>query len=144
MIKKRDLEILTHLRANARKPLVKISEETGIPVSTIFDRLKAHNGDLIKKFTAILNFPKLGFNIRKKIIIKSNDKEKLLKFLLEHKNVNSVFKVNNGYHFVIDCIFKEMKEWYSFKTELDNYNIEDSKILDVTEEAKREDFLNSL
>jgi len=142
MISNRDIQILTHLRTNARKSLVDISKETEIPISTIFDKLKTHEGDIIKKFTAILNFPKLGYHIRKKLIIKTNDRGKLVEFLLNHKNINSVFKVNNGYDFVADCIFKEMQEWYDFKSQLEKHNIEDSKILDITTELRREDFLN--
>ena len=35
-----DLKLLGHLRTNARETLTRISQETQIPVSSIFDRLK--------------------------------------------------------------------------------------------------------
>ena len=35
-----DLKILSALRANGRETLTKISRDTGIPISLVFDRLK--------------------------------------------------------------------------------------------------------
>ena len=35
-----DLKLLGHMRTNARDTLTRISQETQIPISSIFDRLK--------------------------------------------------------------------------------------------------------
>ena len=37
----KDMKMIAHLRQDARMPLTKMSRRTGIPVSTIFDRLKS-------------------------------------------------------------------------------------------------------
>ena len=57
----KELLIMSHLRENSRKNLTKISKETKIAVSTIFDKIKKYEGGIIKKHTCILDFTKLGF-----------------------------------------------------------------------------------
>ena len=49
-----DLKLLGHLRTNARETLTRISQETQIPVSSIFDRLKRmEKMNVIKRFTCV-------------------------------------------------------------------------------------------
>ena len=48
-MKNKDLKIISYLRQNARMPLTKMSKKTQIPVSTIFDRLRTNEDDLIYK-----------------------------------------------------------------------------------------------
>jgi len=59
-MKLKDMMLLSNLRANARETLTNISKRTNIPISTIFDRLKLHEKNLIKKHTAIIDFALLG------------------------------------------------------------------------------------
>ena len=73
MINKKDILIISNLRIDARMPLTKMSRKTNIPVSTIFDRLKINENGLIKKHTCILNFSKLGYNVRANIAFKVNN-----------------------------------------------------------------------
>jgi DNA-binding Lrp family transcriptional regulator len=56
-----DFEILAHLRQNSRTNLTKISKETAVPISTIFDRIKRYNKDVIIKNTVLLDFRKIGY-----------------------------------------------------------------------------------
>tara|TARA_Y100000310_G_scaffold345727_1_gene468892 strand:+ start:3098 stop:3526 length:429 start_codon:yes stop_codon:yes gene_type:complete len=142
MIPTRDKDILKHLRANARKPMVDIAKDTGIPVSTIFEKLKRNDQKVIKKFTTILDFPKLGYNIRKKILINTLEPERLINFLSDHENINSIYKADNGFNLILDCIFKQMDAFYDFKSQLQTQPYKDIKILDITEEVKREEFMN--
>ena len=41
-----------------------MSKRLKIPISTIYDKLKKYDGNIIKKHTAILDFEKLGFGIK--------------------------------------------------------------------------------
>ncbi len=43
----KDLKILAYLRQDARMPLTSMSKKTGIPVSTIFDRLRNNENNVI-------------------------------------------------------------------------------------------------
>lgn len=132
--------ILAHLRENSRQSLSRISKNTNIPVSTIYEKIKQNKDGVIKKFTSILDFPALGYNIRAHVLVK--DQEGLQDFLMEHKNVNSIFQLNEGYDFAVDCIFRYMSEVKEFMDGLDNLGVK-KEVYYVTNELKREDFLNS-
>ena len=132
--------ILAHLRENSRQSLSKISKGTKIPVSTIYEKIKQNKNGAIKKFTSILDFPALGYHIRAHVLVK--DTEGLQDFLMEHKNVNSVFQLNEGYDFAVDCIFRYMSDVKEFMDELEKLDVK-KEVYYVTNELKREDFLNS-
>ncbi len=141
----KDLQIIAHLRNNARMPLTTMSRKTSIPVSTLFDRLKANEKELITKHTALIDFAKLGYGIRTSIALKAEreDKEKLKQFLVNHHLVNSVYKVSNDYDFILEGIFREIKEMEQFFDDMENsFSISDKKILFITEDLKRESFLS--
>lgn len=76
-MKKNDLAIISHLRRDARKSLVDVASETGIPPSTVYDRVRKYEGGVIKKHTCLLDFQKLGFSIRMWMFIKARDEASL-------------------------------------------------------------------
>jgi DNA-binding Lrp family transcriptional regulator len=141
---KNDLKIIAYLRQNARMPLTKMSKQVQIPVSTIFDRLKANEKSIIKRHTSLLNFSMLGFNTRANIAIKveREDKEALKKHLIMHENINSISRINNGYDFMIEGIFKEIKEMEDFIDMLEQkFRIQDKKSFFIIEDLKKEAFM---
>ena len=69
---KKDIELVKQLRLDSRKSLTNISRKTKIPISTLYDRLKFHEGGLIKKHTSILNFDLLGFKSRVQLLLKTS------------------------------------------------------------------------
>ncbi len=131
----KEMKILANLRQDARQSLVSISKKTDIPVSTVYEKIKQQESLTIKKYTSLLDFPSLGFNIRAKILVKGDVKD----YLMEHENVNSVFQLNDGFDFAADCIFKHMSEFKSFIEGLDGVKKE---VFFVTDELKREEFLS--
>ncbi len=139
----KEIRLITQFRKNARQPLTKISRKTGIPVSTIFDRLKQYEGNIITKHTALLNFRGLGYDLRVNFLlaIENGEKEKLLNFLLTSYSTNSIFKVNNQYDFLVECIFKNMKEFQEFSDSMLQYQITAKEEYFVLEELKKEEFL---
>ncbi len=142
----KDLKILSELRNNARMPLTKMSRKTQIPVSTIFDRLKLNEKDIIIKHTSLLDFNKLGFNTRANITLKvdKNDKETLKQHLMRHHQINSVYKINNGFDFMVEGIFKQIKDMEDFLEQLEQkFNIIDKKSFFIIEDIKREAFLTN-
>lgn len=142
MIKESDLKIMSALRQDARQTLTKISEKTGIPISTIYDRIKTHENGVIKKHTSILDFPKIGYNIRLNVFARANNREKFLEFISRNKNVNSVFRIDGEYDYMIDCIFKDMKQMKSFLEELERAGVENHKVNYIIDEIIRENFMN--
>ena len=145
-MKQKDLKIIAHLRQNSRMPLTKMSRRTQIPVSTIFDRIKLCKNNIIIKHTSLLNFNKLGYNTRANITLKVDreDKEALKEFLIKNQSVNSVYKINNGFDFMIEGVFKQIKDMEDFLDDLeDRFKIVDKKSFFIIEDLKREAFMSN-
>jgi DNA-binding Lrp family transcriptional regulator len=103
-MKNSDLLFLTFLRQDARQTLTDISRKTRIPISTLYDKLKHQEQSLIMKHTTLVDFALLGFNCRAKILLSTSreEKDQLKNFLGEHPCVNSLFKINNGFDFLVE------------------------------------------
>jgi|TARA_Y100000310_G_scaffold13087_1_gene13419 DNA-binding Lrp family transcriptional regulator len=144
-ITKKDIQITSHLRRNSREMLTKLSRRTGIPVSTIFDRIKLHNGGFIKRNTTLIDFQLLGFNSRAKVILKveRSDRDELKDYLKRHNHINSLYRINNGYDFMFEAIFRNMKDLEDFIMSLEEqYKILNKHIYYVIDNIKQEDFLS--
>lgn len=140
----KDVRIVSALRKNARESLTTMARTTGIPVSTIFDRMKVHHGRLITKHTCLLDFNELGYPTRAKAIIKVDRKgrESIRSYLKTHPNVNSLYKINSGFDFMFELVFRNIKELEDFMEALDeNHNIIEKKVYYIVDDIKREDFL---
>lgn len=136
--------LLSHFRKNSRTSLTKISRSTNIPVSTIFDRLKAYENKLIKKHTILLDFAKLGYSARANALfqVDSCDKSDFKDYLLKSENVNSLYKINNGFDFFAELVFKNMKELEDFLDSLEEkYSLKQKVVFYVVEDLAREKFL---
>lgn len=141
----KDLQILAYLRQDSRMPLTKLSRKINIPVSTIFDRLKLNQDKVIVRHTSLLDFNKLGYSVHANITfsVDREDKENLRDHLMKHRNVNSVYRVSGGYDFLVEGIFKDIKQMEEFvdKVEVD-FKIKDKNSFFVVEELKKESFMS--
>jgi len=143
-MKEKDLLLLCSLRANARETLTKISRNTRIPVSTIFDRLKHHEQTIIKKHTAIIDFSQLGFTTKVTTTLKvhKSDKDSIREYLVKHPNINSVYKINNGYDYQFEAVFRNIRELEEFLELIDEkFKIKTKQVYYIIEDIKREAFL---
>lgn len=140
-INEKALSLLLHLREDSRKKLTDISKNTRIPVSTLFDMLKILQESVIKKSTILLDFSALGYNAHACILLKAGKegKEALRKHLVIHPSVNSVFKINNEWDFLIETVHKDLRELDEFIEEIEQHGIEDKKIHYLIDEIKKED-----
>ncbi|MFH1770735.1 MAG: Lrp/AsnC family transcriptional regulator [archaeon] len=141
---KKDIMFLAHLRNNARETLTKISKKTHIPISTLYDRLKLHEGDIITKHTTLIDFAKLGYLCKANITIKVDieDRDAVRAYLLCQNNVNSLFKINNGYDFLIEGVFKHVKEMEDFMETFEKkYRVLEKNVYYIIEDLKRESFM---
>lgn len=146
MLSEKELQILTHLRKNGRETLTKLSKKTGIPISTIHDMLRSKYDEVIEKHTTLVNFSKLGFGNRAYIILRVNKSERseILEFLLRQEFVNSLYKINNGYDFLVEGIFRGIRDLEFFTERLDEkFDIREVKIYHILDDIKREEFLNT-
>ena len=139
----KNLLIISHLRKNARETLTNLSKKTGIPISTIHENLKRN--EVIDKHTCLLDFAKLGFNTRVNILFKVNKESRsaLQEYLAKHQNMNNVYKINNGYDYLVESVFKNIKDVQDFlETVEEKYPLERKEVYYVIEEVKREEFMS--
>ena len=145
--KERDLLVLSCLRQDARMKLTDMSRATRIPVSTLFDNVMTYiqNG-LIRKNTSLVRFDRFGYQVKALIVLSAgkNGRQKLLEFLNNSNNVNSLFKINNGWDFMAEVIFPGVKEVEDFIESMEEQvSLKNKKVFYVIDELKREDFLAS-
>ncbi|MCX6709591.1 MAG: hypothetical protein NTV63_01385 [Candidatus Woesearchaeota archaeon] len=146
MISKKDLLIISELRKNSRESLTNMSKKIHIPISTIYDRLRLNEGGLIRKNTSLIDFSKIGFYTHANLLLKAEDhenKDALKEFLIKNHNINSVFRINNGFDFLAEGVFKHIKELEEFLENLEGkFKIQEKQVYYIIEELKREAFLS--
>jgi DNA-binding Lrp family transcriptional regulator len=142
----KDMYIITNLRENARRHLKEISGSIGMPVSTVYERLKSMHGRHIRRFTCILDYELLGYPVRAKILIKARKdaKESLTGFLHACASMNSVFRINNGYDFMVEGIFRSMQDVEHFLEEMETkQKVQRVDVFYVIENLKEEAFMTN-
>ena len=143
-VTRKDVLICSRLRENGRETLTRMSRKTGIPVSTLYDRMQIHRGGLIKGFTSLIDFTALGYVVRANLLVKVNyyDRDKVRDFLQGAYSANTVQQLNNSYAFIAERVFRSIDELEVFKRRLfEAGTIEHLDVFIVVEDIKREAFL---
>ena len=143
-LKEKDVEFIKNLRHNSRQTLTQISRNINVPISTLYDRLREQEKNSIIKHTTLIDFSKLGYNIKTQIYLKSGyeDKEKLRQFLLNHQNVNNLSILTDEFDYGLEAIFENITDVRDFLDFLeDKYNITNQKVLFVAKELRKEGFM---
>lgn len=146
MVPKKDLMVISCLRQNARETLTKMSRRIRLPISTIYDRLKLQEKDLIVKHTSLLDFSKLGFTTRVTMAfrVERGSRQGLEQFLATHPCVNSLYKINNGYDFLVDGIFRHLKDLQAFVESVEErFPVIEKQLYYIVDDIKREHFLSN-
>ncbi len=144
MMKKRDFIVMSYLRKNGRESLTSLSEKTSIPISSIFDKMKEYQQSIVTRNTVIVDFTHFNYHVRCHVALKAHHetREALLQCLQKHLNVNSIFKINNGYDFLIECIFKNIKQLEEFLDYITiTYRLKVKELHYIVEDLKRERFM---
>ncbi|MBW3010752.1 Lrp/AsnC family transcriptional regulator [Candidatus Woesearchaeota archaeon] len=144
MFKRKDVEILMYLRRNCREKLTNIAKILNRPASTVYEKMNNHNG-IIQKNVCLIDFKKLGFLTKVKFIIRvwKTDKDKVREFLSQHPNINSLYKINNGFDFLAEGIFEHLRDVEDFREKLETrFKIKENKMYYVIQDIKREEFLS--
>jgi len=144
MMDKEDTKIVAYLRENARIKLTQLARKTGMPVSTLFDRVHDLPGLGIVRLSALLDFSAIGFSTRATILMKAGKdrRDALREHLLKAQCVNTLARINNGYDFMAECVFRDLRELEEFCEKLEQaYGAKQREVHFVIEELKRESFL---
>lgn len=135
MLKEKELIVLSHLQENARKSIANISEDMGVPTSTVFDIIRRLEKKNIKKYVSLVDFSKIGYMIRISFIVKDDH----LDFFKDKVCVNNMFKLN-GSKLLVECVFKDVKDQHEFYEILEGKNIYPEKKIHMIDDIKREAF----
>ena len=139
----KELVLLSYLRQNARMSLTTLSRKTRIPISTIFDRLKKTRGSLIERHVSLIDFKQLGFSVKISTLLKvgKNQRKDALEYLQKFFNINTLCKVNNGYDFLFEAIFHDLREVEEFFDGLESkILVKKKEIFYIVDDIKKESF----
>lgn len=140
MLTRKQQLILSELRKNSRQHLSKIAEKLELPTSTVFDNYKLISG-CIKRYVSLVDFGKLGYSLRINFIFRIKNSGIVKSFLLKHKNINSIYRINNKHTILVECFFRNMGEAYKFKEALQDKGAAKIDMRYIIEEIKKENFL---
>lgn len=123
-----DRKIVASLRKDSSKRLLSYSAETGIPKSTLHERLRklCNNG---VRCIPLVDWQKIGYSINVVFIVPAE------KSIITHPAVNSCQHVTPDL-LLLDCLFRSMKDMEEFKEHL-----QAARYFNVIEVLKKEGFV---
>ena len=127
-----DKKILTELISNSRMPISKISSKTGIPDSTVSNRIKKlENNNIIEQYTTIINPEAIGIKVIARIIIQTETEkhENVEIELPKLDKVSQVYSISGEYDILI-------KVWAHTLEELNDIVNSEIRTIDGIEELR--------
>ena len=127
-----DKKILTELISNSRRPISKISSKTGIPDSTVSNRIKKlENNNIIEQYTTIINPEAIGIKVIAMIIIQTETEkhENVEIELPKLDKVSQVYSISGEYDILI-------KVWAHTLEELNDIVNSEIRTIDGIEELR--------
>lgn len=146
MLSKKDIEIVGYLRSNAREKVTDIARTVKMPVTTIYDRIRAHERKgIVKQHVTLVDFSKLGYMTKALIAIKAmgSNRNMLQDYLETHPNINSLYRTGNCSDFIAEVVFENSLKLREFLDDTQTKFNATSQVFDVLNEIKKEVFLAS-
>ncbi|MBN2566885.1 Lrp/AsnC family transcriptional regulator [Candidatus Woesearchaeota archaeon] len=143
-LSRKDLLLLSHLRKDGRQSLTALSKRTDVPISTIYDRLKAFGTGLVRRHVALLDFASMGYNTVATVCVKvgKGDRDGVREFLTRSERTNTVLKINNGFDFMFEGVFVHLRDLEDFLELMEErFTIKAKQVYYAIEELKREAFM---
>jgi len=112
----KDFAILEKLMENARKPVKEIAKEVKLPRTTVAERIKKLvNKGIIRKFTTILNYEKIGMPITAFILVSfipnpDISQRELAREISKIENVREVYIIAGEWDLLLKVRGKDMEE----------------------------------
>ncbi|GEM_PF-3539297 len=133
----KEKQLILKLRKNSREKIKNIASGMGYPTSSMYDTLhKLEQKGIIEHRSRVM-FEKIGYPIRMIILLKTSHdgRKKVQEYLLQSKNINTIYRISPGLDFYLEAIFKnhidtqEFLEEIGAITEITNANIHN--VLDI-------------
>jgi len=139
-----DRKLLIELLKDARTSLRRLAEEMNVSPATLHNRLmRLVQSGIIRGFTSLIDYTKLGFDLTAIIMIKVDGKH-LVEFeneMAQHNNVIAVYDVIGEYDVIVKSKFRGTDELDNFlKQVLKNPKVErtfTSIVLNIVKEDPR-------
>jgi len=143
MLNQKEMMIISNLRKDARMSLTSMSRSTHIPVSTIYENMKHFEDDVIKRYTCLVDFSKLGYSVRVNVMLRVDRqcRDAAAEYLAKAACVNSLYKINSGFDFMLEAVFRDMRELDDF-IELveERFRVKSKEVHFVIDDLKKEEF----
>jgi DNA-binding Lrp family transcriptional regulator len=148
LVDQSDLKILEYLRRNSRETMTRMSKETRIPISSVFDRLKRLEAiGVIHRYTSLLDMAKIGIRVRVVVLLKTPDamKQSIEQWLKETSHVNTLVRINGDWDFMAEGLFNNIHALEVFTEKLrDEFKGAQCSVQYILEDLKREGFVPEL
>lgn len=112
----KDHEIIEALRNDSRKSFAKLAEELGIPRATLQDRVRKLLKDgVIKKFTIVPNYAKLGKQITAFVMVSFSpvpglSQRELAKEIAATENVQEVYLISGQWDILVKIRVEKVED----------------------------------
>ena len=116
-----DLKIINLLIDNSKLSYRKLAARLGVSVATIMNRInKLEKDKIIRKYTAIIDYEKLGYDmaIITEIRLTHGNRLDIGKKIAEDSNVRSAVNTTGGVDLLVSALFKSRQEMDGFLKKL--------------------------
>jgi DNA-binding Lrp family transcriptional regulator len=141
-LKKEEIRILNELRKNSRMKFNELGKRLNMPLNRLITKFKAVENKAVKRYATLVNFNKLDYFVTVFMAIMPKYDNDLKKFLMCHSNVNSLYRINNGYTLFAELVFRDIKSLHDFIDEVNKYMVEKMQVYYLIEEIAKEKFSN--
>lgn len=137
---------MSQLRADCRKPILEISTTLRISRCTVTDRLRTLQRTVIQKYTALLDFRKLGyFHLCFSITLLEEDKEIFCRYIQQHLFLNTLYKLQENGDYFVEMLFPDREQAEDFLSSLQHaFSITNLHLFFVEKPLVQESFLPQL
>lgn len=142
-----DSKILNELVSNARISLRELAKRLGVSVATVANRVsRMEKNGVIRGYTAIINFEKLGYEITAiiKLVIREGRLLEVQKEMANEKNVIAVYDVTGEVDSIVVARFRDRQEMSRFIKKILRMPYVERTITHVVLEIVKEDYRSLL
>jgi len=140
MLKPKEKNLLKELRKDCRKNHSQLGNDIGMTVSTVIIKVKWLTKYLSIHFVPFLNYAALHYYVHVSMVLRCNDRKKLIDFLENHPNMNTILRVNNNADFFVECIFRKMADLENLLEKLKENGVKNCQMYYIINELKNESF----
>ena len=115
-----DMKIIKALQTDARKPIVRLAREVGANEATVRRRIdKLLKEGIIERFTVVLNYHKLGRNIKAFIGLRVQPAKlrEIVDHLSKNPDIQVLYRTSGDTDIFAEVIFEQMEDLNEFLEE---------------------------